>query len=207
MTLSARADENVESCRPIALVGFMGCGKTSVGKILAGRLGLGLLDLDEEIERHEGQTVSQLFAIRGEAWFRQRENEALDRCSKAANLVVACGGGIVEHATNSSLLSESFTTVWLNVPLRELLRRLEGERAGRPLLSGGDWMRAAESLYSAREESYRQVASIEVRWADGEDADSLARRTLLALQTKSGRILQRLESTEIVSVSPVRPSL
>ena len=84
-----------EHPRPIALIGLMGAGKTTVARVLGERLGASVADLDAMIEAEEGRPIAELFAHEGEAWFRRREGELLDRVLRDGVRVVACGGGIV----------------------------------------------------------------------------------------------------------------
>lgn len=124
----------------IYLTGFMGSGKSTAGRALAGRLGRPFIDLDDQIESREGCSAARLFAQSGEAAFREAERRALEALPLEICPVVATGGGIVLSRENLCLMARTGLRVWLNCPLAEIVRRLEstsGERERRPLWSGG----------------------------------------------------------------------
>ena len=101
--------------RPIALIGLMGAGKSSVARVLGEQLGAGVADLDGMIEAVEGCSVTELFERAGEAWFRRREGELLDEALRSGVRVVACGGGVVLDPARRRLLRERCRVVWLQV--------------------------------------------------------------------------------------------
>jgi shikimate kinase len=136
---------------PVFLVGFMGVGKTSVGKALATLLDWAFIDLDEMIERAERHTITQIFRESGEARFRQLEARALASLRGRCRMVVACGGGTYAQRENRALIDGMGRAVWLQAPLAEALARCAGN-PGRPLLRSEA---EAERLYRAREPSYR----------------------------------------------------
>lgn len=122
--------------RRVFLVGFMGAGKTTVGRKLAGRLGWTFTDLDETIEATRNRTISEIFAAEGEQTFRRYERESLQDLLDATTdrpAVLALGGGTIAQPGNKGLLSSaSGITVWLYCPLDELRRRC-GDVTNRPL--------------------------------------------------------------------------
>lgn len=127
-----------ESARRVCLIGFMGAGKTSVGRALARRLGWPFRDLDEVIERRHGKSVAAIFAEDGEAGFRRAETAALedllDGSAAGGNLVIALGGGAFVQPHNRRALEKSGAiTVLLDAPLEELRRRCAREGNTRPL--------------------------------------------------------------------------
>lgn len=155
----------------IALVGFMGSGKTTVGRALAGLLGFPFIDLDAAIENAAGKRISAIFAEEGEGAFRVRETEALrSLASRGEGEVLACGGGVVVSETNRRLLAAEFIAVWLDVPFGELMDRLsaEAERAARPLLNSERYREEAEALFRAREPLYREASRFTYRWKANE---------------------------------------
>lgn len=143
--------------RRIFLVGFMGAGKTSVGRVLGERLGWSFRDLDEVIEAQQGTTIAQIFAEAGEAAFRRIEAAALrellqERDEDVEGIIVALGGGVFAQPENRKALSQAGgTIVFLEAPIDELRRRCAVEVGKRPLAA--DEEKFAE-LYSSRRPSY-----------------------------------------------------
>ena len=161
----------------IALVGFMGSGKTTVGRALARLLGYPFIDLDAAIESAAGKRISALFAEEGEGGFRARETEALQSLGRrSGSVVLACGGGVAASETNRRLLAAEFVAVWLDVPFGELMDRLsaEPERAARPLLSSERYREEAEALFRAREPLYREAGRLTYRWKADESPEDAA---------------------------------
>jgi shikimate kinase len=142
--------------RRVVLIGFMGAGKTTVGRALARRLRWTFFDLDDVIEQRERQSVPQIFAASGEAGFRRAENAALrdllQGSSAASDLILALGGGAFVQAENRAALDQAGAiTVLLEAPLEELRRRCQGEHKVRPLAQQDE--RFAE-LFAARRADY-----------------------------------------------------
>lgn len=119
----------------IFLIGFMGSGKTSVGKVLARKMKMNFIDADKEIEKVAGKLIKKIFADSGEAAFRQIEIDVIKLISRKKNSVVAVGGGAVLNYINVLRMRESGRTVLLRVSPECIARRLEGEKE-RPLLLG-----------------------------------------------------------------------
>lgn len=166
----------------IALIGFMGCGKTSIGKMLASRLPASFLDLDEEIERTERRSVRELFEVEGEDAFRAIEAETLSRLSRRdESLVLSCGGGTVISPVNRRTLSREFFVVWIHVPLEELLKRLSREREGRPLLKEANYEERVKRLLETRLPLYQEASAFIYRWKDGESTTDSATAIMKAL--------------------------
>lgn len=160
----------------VFLTGFMGAGKSSVGRILARRLDVPFRDLDDEVEAAAGRTIPEIFAASGEARFRQLEIETLARLLRPGGLedvVVATGGGTMAQADGAALLRDAGTTVWLDVPFEVLVERLgEADRAGRPLFQDPA---AARSLYDGRRGDYAR-ADLTVEVGSGDTPDEVAAR-------------------------------
>ena len=141
----------------IALIGMMGCGKSTLGALLAKALDVPLCDLDGEIERFEGRSIPDIFAQSGDAGFRLCETAALRRALAGPASVIATGGGIVTRQENIALLREHALVVWLCRPLEDILGSVEQE--GRPNLAG-DKEERMRTLYAAREPLYRRAAHL-----------------------------------------------
>lgn len=135
----------------IYLVGFMATGKSTVGRALAARLGWQFEDIDELIERRERMTIADIFAQRGEPHFRAVEKEILKLLQPLRHVVVATGGGTFADPENRALINLDGVSVWLDVPLGDLIHRipLDGRR---PLAANRAEL---ERLYLARVDTYR----------------------------------------------------
>jgi shikimate kinase len=138
----------------IYLVGFMGAGKSTVGRSLARRLRWPFVDLDREIEQLAGESIESLISGRGEQAFRVLEREALERLAEGPRAVVATGGGAFCSPENVDLMKRTGTCVWLDPPAEVLFDRIERSGRARPLF--GDRERAA-ALLAARRPWYRQA--------------------------------------------------
>lgn len=123
--------------RRIVLTGFMGSGKSTVGPLLAGRLGWNFIDVDNVIEAEAGATIAELFVRHGEAHFREREHATVTRLAASDALVMALGGGAIEHpATRTMLITSPGTLlIHLEVELETTLARCRGTEHTRPILA------------------------------------------------------------------------
>ena len=148
-----RADEN------IFLVGLMGAGKTSIGRLLARRLGKAFFDCDREIERVTGVKIPVIFDIEGEAGFRARETRMLAELVQGANIVLATGGGAVLSPQNRRVLAENGIVVYLRATVPDLWNRTRHDR-NRPLLRTAEPLATLERLYAERDPLYREIADI-----------------------------------------------
>jgi shikimate kinase len=162
----------------IFLTGFMGCGKTTVGRRLAQRLGVGFVDLDEEIERRAGMTVRQIFEQQGEPVFRQMEAEALRGTLALPDVVVALGGGTMAFETNAALIGANGLSVWINPAFATISSRIGGRgKADRPLFK--DDVQAL-ALYRERLPAYRR-ADVTMDVAPDEGPEEIAARIALLI--------------------------
>ena len=141
----------------IVLVGFMGAGKTTVGQLLAARLALPFADADTVIEDRTGLPVPQIFAERGEPAFRALEHETIAALLTGPRLVLALGGGAVEHEQTRRVLKAAEHTVYLHVPYEAALDRVGGDH-GRPMLRRAD----LADIYRRRLAVYQEVATFTV---------------------------------------------
>ena len=156
--------------RHILLVGFMGSGKSTVGRELARMTGRPLVDTDDEIERMAGKAIPEIFAEDGEPAFRALERECLLGLADARPSIVSCGGGIVTTAPCRELLARLGTTVFLEVGADEAIGRI-GASSSRPLLRGVDEM---EALLEERLPAYREVADLSIDTSGREPGDIAA---------------------------------
>ena len=145
----------------IFLVGLMGAGKTSVGKLLARRLGKTFYDCDQEIERSTGVRIPVIFEIEGEAGFRARERRMLDDLAQRSQVVLATGGGAVLAEANRALLKTHGTVVYLCASPQDLWQRTRHDR-NRPLLQTPNPLATLRALYNERDPLYREVADVVV---------------------------------------------
>lgn len=130
--------------RKIFLIGMPGSGKTTLGKQLAEHLQLPFVDLDDEIVKHEQESIRDIFSSKGEDYFRDIESRLLRRYSSSdTSFVMATGGGAPCHYDGISVINRSGTSVFLDVPIETLIARLQMD-SGRPMLSGHQ---SAEALY------------------------------------------------------------
>src|SRR5262245_50004838 len=144
----------------VFLIGYRGTGKTSVARLLAEKLGWQWVDADEALEKKHGQSIREIFAVAGEAGFRDREERLFEELSRLKNHVIATGGGVVLREANRRRLQEAGKVVWLTADARTLWQRLEqcpttAER--RPTLSVGG-LEEIEELLSRREPWYAACA-------------------------------------------------
>lgn len=149
----------------IALYGFMGVGKTTVGRLLAERLGYGFVDMDIEIEKDTGMSISDIFRIHGEPRFRQLEAELVQELVKRDRLVIACGGGVVADQLKAETLKGSSRMVYLTASLDEIVKRTSADNS-RPLLDVESPAEKASSLYEARKPIYTRYADVTVDTTD-----------------------------------------
>ncbi|MEQ1670072.1 MAG: shikimate kinase, partial [Hyphomicrobium sp.] len=142
--------------RSIVLVGLMGCGKSSIGKRLAARMGLPFLDADEEIERAAAKSINEIFTDHGEAHFREGERKVISRLLANGPQVLATGGGAYMHPETRQKIREGGFCIWLRAELPVLMRRV-GKRDTRPLLRSGNPEATMRKLMEARYPVYAEA--------------------------------------------------
>lgn len=144
--------------RNIVLCGFMGSGKTTLGKILSEKLGMNFVDTDSEIVRTEGKSIAEIFSLHGEEYFRSKETELLNILANKENTVISLGGGIAAKKENHAALKNIGKVILLDCGLEETLTRIKADKT-RPLARES---KEIEKLYNNRKPIYQEVADIVV---------------------------------------------
>ncbi len=142
--------------RSIVMVGLMGCGKSSVGKRLAARLGLPFTDADEEIEKAADKSINDIFTDHGEAYFRDGERRVIARLLGSGPQVLATGGGAFINPDTRAQIKDKGISVWLKAELPVLMRRVN-KRDSRPLLKGDDPEQVMRALMESRYPIYAEA--------------------------------------------------
>lgn len=145
----------------IVLFGFMGCGKTTVGTELAANTGRELVDTDKLIEESEGMSISEIFRIHGEQYFRDLEHKVCKQLAGRERLIISAGGGALTFQRNVDALKEGCVLVMIDVTPEVIYKRLANDTT-RPLLQCDDKMGAIRELYAKRDAIYRGAADITV---------------------------------------------
>ena len=168
--------------RRLVLTGFMGAGKSTVGRLLAARLNWQFLDLDAHLEARSGATIAQLFERHGEAHFRRLESSALASALGRDHTVLALGGGTPEELTNRLLLEQTPATftIFLDAPFPTLFDRCMLQDIARPVLEDPA---AAQLRFNKRHPLYRRLAGLTIDTAD-QTADQTVDTLLQGITTK-----------------------
>jgi shikimate kinase len=159
------------------LTGYRGCGKSSVGRIVAKNLTLPFRDTDDEIESEAGCSIADIFSAQGEQAFRDLESKQLEKVvSSSSATVISLGGGTVLRETNRNLIKQSGCTVWLRASPETIFERIAGDAASqsrRPKLSALGDLDEIRKVLELRLQWYREVASFSIE-TDGLKADQIA---------------------------------
>ena len=166
----------------IFLIGMMGAGKSTVGKLLAQKLGYNFIDTDPLIEQCAGKSIPEIFTDDGEDTFRDLEQQVLSQVSAHTRLVVATGGGIVMRSLNWSHLHDGIV-VWIDVPVDVLHDRLKTASEKRPLLQTADPLQTLNDIYNQRRDRYAQ-ADISIMVNADETSEVVSDRLLNMIQTR-----------------------
>ncbi|KAM3093260.1 shikimate kinase [Phormidesmis sp. 146-35] len=161
------------------LIGMMGVGKTTIGRLLADQLDYQFFDVDAVIEQASGQSISQIFAESGEAAFRQLETNVLAELAPYTRLAIATGGGIVLKPENWGYLRHG-VIVWLDLPLDELHNRLQHDRS-RPLLQSSETLKARLNTLTAQRQSLYAQADVKITAQANESPTEVSRRVMEAI--------------------------
>ena len=176
--------------KTIVFVGMMGAGKTAVGRTLAAHLGVVFRDSDHEIEEAAQRTIAEIFARDGEAFFRRKETQIIERLLDGAPGVLSTGGGAFMAERNRQIMTQKGVSIWLNADLDLLWERVR-HKDTRPLLKTPDPKGTLRALYEQRVPVYAQ-ADVVVRSEPGLSLDAMARRVEEALLSTRPDVLERL---------------
>ena len=145
------------------LIGFMGTGKTSVGKLLSSKLNTKFIDMDNEIEKREQKTISNIFKDCGEDYFRQLESNLLKELLKEDNIVISTGGGIITKQENIELLKEEKRVIFLDASAEKIQRNVSKEIDTRPLLKESkNIYETINNLLEKRLYQYNNISDIKI---------------------------------------------
>lgn len=145
----------------IVLIGFMGCGKTSVGRKLSIVLKREFIDTDDFIEKKEGMTINQIFALKGESYFRDLEKELCRRYSRPGSKIIATGGGIIKNQNNIDNLKKGGKIFYLKSTPAQIAVNLKYDNS-RPLLRGGNKEEKIAQLLEERRPLYESCADFTI---------------------------------------------
>lgn len=176
------------------LVGFMGTGKTTIGRAVAQRLGYAVIDSDHEIERLAGKPVTEIFAQEGEKAFRLMERNFVETGHPASRQIVACGGGLIVLDGMLDLLHEKGVVICLHASLETILKRTQGQRH-RPLLNVEDPDERIRTLYAARESVYRRSGTIIL--TDGRSLHDIVAHVIRAYRREADDWVRRRRKTDV----------
>jgi shikimate kinase len=165
----------------VALIGFMGVGKTAVGEVLAKKLNRKFVELDLLIEQKAGKSIPEIFQQDGEVAFRELEIEATKEIAREKNLVIACGGGVVLNKINIDRLREESRIVCLTASPRVILERISGGGGERPLLKGDNPSSTIQGLLRFRKPFYQTATDIKIDTSKL-DVDSVAEQIISRLK-------------------------
>ena len=184
-------ENNDASSQPrqnLILIGFMGTGKSSVGKRIAASLGFRFVDTDAMVVEAAGKVISDIFADEGEEHFRDLETAALREAAQSGNQVIATGGGIILREENRDVLARAGHVVWLKCDPETILARVSRNTA-RPLVQTENPLETIRNLLGQREAFYRAAASEEVNTSEltlDETAHGIAESARVAFGSFSG---------------------
>lgn len=168
--------------KTIVMVGMMGAGKTAVGRALAARLDVPFLDSDEEIVEAANMSIAEIFERDGEAFFRAKESQVIERLLREEKGVLSTGGGAFLAEANRQMISQIGVSIWLNADLKLLWSRVKHKNT-RPLLQTADPRATLSEIYDARVPLYSQ-ADLSVEANSDYSIDEMAEAVLVALQSR-----------------------
>ncbi|MEE1114236.1 MAG: shikimate kinase [Eubacterium sp.] len=166
----------------IYLIGFMGCGKSTIAAALRKNYGMPVAEMDQMIVEEEGMSIPEIFSSKGEAHFRTVETNLLKRLAETSNHVVSCGGGAATRRENVELMKKGGVVVLLTATPEEIYKRVRYS-TNRPLLKGRMSVEGIKELMDARRPAYEAAADITIL-TDGKDANRICREIMDAVKDK-----------------------
>lgn len=155
----------------IYLIGFMGCGKSTIARILSEKLGVPQVEMDEQIVREQGMPITEIFEKYGEEHFRDIETDLVRRLQAQTGVVVSCGGGAVLREENRKMMKESGAIVWLTAQPETILERVK-HSVDRPVLNGHMNVEYITELMAKRHDCYEAAADFHVS-TDGKSREEI----------------------------------
>ncbi len=144
----------------IALIGMMGCGKSTIGEKLSERLNIEFTDTDEYIEKTENKSINDIFKDKSEEYFRKVENKAIEELSKKDNIILSTGGGIIKNKNNIDILIENnFIIIFIERDINKIVETIEQEN--RPLIR--DNINKLYNIYKERESLYKEYSNYTIQ--------------------------------------------
>lgn len=147
--------------KSIVLCGFMGCGKSTVGKLLAKTKSYNVVDLDDYIEKEQNMSISKIFELYGEQYFRDLEHNAIKKLSAEKNIVISAGGGTLVFERNVEVCRQNSIVIYLQVSLKSIKKRLKNDTK-RPLLQKPNKDEIMQEMYNARNPLYEKASQFVV---------------------------------------------
>ncbi|MGL5715566.1 MAG: shikimate kinase [Paraclostridium sp.] len=145
----------------IIIIGFMGSGKTTIGRLLSKKYNMEFIDIDEKIEQTENMSISNIFDLKGEKYFRRKESSILKKNINERNVVISTGGGIIEEESNMELLKKNKNVIWLDANTDTILNNISNEIDKRPKLKSEENLKLAISkLLKERYSKYKEASNI-----------------------------------------------
>ena len=164
----------------IFLIGFMGCGKSTVAAFMAKKHNLSVIEMDQKIEEIEGMKIPDIFEQKGETYFRDAETRMLFELQKQCGQVVSCGGGVVLREENVTFMKNSGTVVYLTAKPETILERVK-EEENRPLLRGNKSVSAIQEMMEKREQKYEKAADFRIS-TDGKTPEQIGEAILTQIK-------------------------
>ena len=177
----------------IILTGFMGTGKSTLGRLLAQKIGYDFVDTDTQIEKQTGQKITNIFQTQGEAAFRKLESELVEELAQQEGLVIATGGGLVLNPKNVAVLSQTGRIFCLTASPEEILARVSKQPETRPLLMEKEPLTKIIALLEQRETIYNQFTQLST---SRQTPEQLINKLLKIYPKNGNSIPQRLRDTE-----------